>query len=379
MWNVSKDLLDQGDNEEIIAYSATQLKDPQRFLERVKDLRVNAEIEAFDLLELNDGRAFERTIRPQWVENKCVGCVLSFSDVSERKKAEAELNSIHHELVQASRQAGMAEVATNVLHNVGNVLNSVNTSASVVMDQVRGSKIKGVLRMATLLEENRNNLIGFLSQDNRAEQVLIYLKTLAEHLGEEHTTILHELGDLTKNIEHIKEIVAMQQSYAKVSGVEEIHSAPALINDALRMHSTALGRHQIKVVKNFENVPDILVDKHKVLQILVNLIGNAKYSLNESNREDRQLTLSISAKDGERLHLGVTDNGVGIASENLVRIFSHGFTTKRNGHGFGLHSGFLAAKEMGGTLHVHSDGVNKGATFTLELPIKCSSKNGATK
>jgi signal transduction histidine kinase len=65
----------------------------------------------------------------------------------------------------------------------------------------------------------------------------------------------------------------------------------------------------------------------------------------------------------------VRDNGVGILPENLTRIFGHGFTTKKDGHGFGLHSGALAAKQMNGALSVQSAGPGKGAAFTLELPI----------
>jgi C4-dicarboxylate-specific signal transduction histidine kinase len=375
MWNIPEEKLRPGLNADLIEYSATLVKNPEEFLARVKELASDPEMEAFDTIELKDGRVFERIVRPQRLGNKCVGCVLSFSDVTERKKAEADLETIHQELLQASRQAGMAEVATNVLHNVGNVLNSVNTSASVVMEQVRGSKVTGVSRMAALLEENRDDLLGFLARDNRAQQILVYLKTLSTHLGDEHKTILRELGELSKNIEHIKEIVTMQQSYAKVSGVEELHSAESLIEDSLRIHMTALGRHHVKLIRKYEPVPELLVDKHKVLQILVNLIGNAKYALNESDHEDRQLSLSVKANGGDRVFISVADNGIGIAPENLIRIFSHGFTTKKNGHGFGLHSGFLAAKEMGGSLSVHSDGPGKGATFTLELPINSRSKS----
>ena len=117
------------------------------------------------------------------------------------------------------------------------------------------------------------------------------------------------------------------------------------------------------------------VDKHKVLQILVNLISNAKYALSDSDAKERQLTIAISrqpsraSSDDGFAEVSITDNGIGIARENLIRIFGHGFTTKKNGHGFGLHSGALAAKEMGGSLSVQSAGPGKGATFTLSLPL----------
>jgi two-component system, NtrC family, sensor kinase len=143
----------------------------------------------------------------------------------------------------------------------------------------------------------------------------------------------------------------------------------------LRIHHGALDRHRIRIAREFEKVPDIIADKHKVLQILINLIGNAKYALSATENGDRRLTVGMRAAGGDRIRFSIQDNGVGIAQENLIRIFSHGFTTRKNGHGFGLHSGFLAAREMGGSLSVHSDGPGQGAIFTLELPVNVRSKS----
>ena len=174
---------------------------------------------------------------------------------------------------------------------------------------------------------------------------------------------------MRQNIEHIKEIVTMQQSYATVSGVHEIVNIRDLVEDSLRMNSGALDRHGVKLVRDFQEVPAINVDKHKVLQILVNFVRNAKYACDESGRKDKQVTVRI-ARDKDTVKISVVDNGVGITPENLTRIFAHGFTTRKDGHGFGLHSGALAAKEMGGSVSVHSDGPGLGATFTLELPTQ---------
>ena len=279
----------------------------------------------------------------------------------------------HKELAEASRLAGMAEVATSVLHNVGNVLNSVNTSAGLIADLVRTSKAKDIARVSALLEEHRTDLASFLIRQDRTVPLLAYLKALTEQVGSEQTTVLREVQELTQNIDHIKEIVAMQQTYAKVSGVTDFQSVAALIDDALRIHDAALVRHRVSVVRQFDPLPDMLLDKHKVMQILVNLISNAKYALAGLAAEQRRLILRVRLNGDNLLRISVADNGMGIASENLTRIFSHGFTTRRDGHGFGLHSGALAAREMGGALLAHSDGPGKGATFTLELPAR--SKN----
>jgi signal transduction histidine kinase len=196
-----------------------------------------------------------------------------------------------------------------------------------------------------------------------------YLGQLSEQLTSEQQRAIAELESLQQNIDHIKEIVAMQQSYAKVSGVTEIVNLTDLVEDAARMNSGALARHEVELVREYGEAPPLTVEKHKVLQILVNLIRNAKYACDESGRSDKQIKLKISQRDGW-VSVAVIDNGVGIPPENWTRIFSHGFTTRKGGHGFGLHSGALAAKELGGALTMHSDGAGKGATFTLELPLQ---------
>jgi PAS domain S-box-containing protein len=375
IWSIPRSVIETSENERLIAHCTEQMQDPETFLQQIKELHSRPEQISVDVLTFRDGRFVERVIHPQLMDGKCIGRVLMFRDITERKKAEANLQKAHAELVQASRQAGMAEVATNVLHNVGNVLNSVNTSASLVMDQVRASKVKGVSRVVELLEPHVNDLPEFLAREKRGPQVVEYLKSLSTFLGQEQTAMLNELTGLTKNIEHIKQIVAMQQSYAKASGVEEIHSPVMLLEDALRIHVGGLEQHQISIVRDYDKVPDIVADKHKVLQILINLIGNAKYALADTDNPRRQTTLAIKGNGKDTIRISVRDNGVGIAPENLIRIFSHGFTTRKNGHGFGLHSGFLAAKEMGGTLSVHSEGQGRGATFTLELPINARNKS----
>ena len=179
---------------------------------------------------------------------------------------------------------------------------------------------------------------------------------------------LDELSKLRKNIEHIKDIVSMQQSFAKVSGMKEAVPVTDLLEDALQMNISSILRHDVQVIKEFQPTPPVVVEKHKALQILVNLIRNAKQSCDEANRDVKLLTLRIMNGEG-CVRISVSDNGVGIPPENLNRIFNHGFTTKKDGHGFGLHSGANAVKEMGGLLNVHSDGVGKGATFTVELPV----------
>jgi two-component system NtrC family sensor kinase len=289
-------------------------------------------------------------------------------EIAERKSAQAQVEQIHGQLVGASRRAGMAEVATNVLHNVGNVLNSVNVSASVLEEQVEQSQVVNLSRLAGLLAEREQDLGTFLTTDPRGKQIPAYLKKLAEQLLTERGNSLSELKTLRGKIEHIKRVVTMQQSYAKVAGVEETTRVADLLEDALRMSSTSLQRHGVEVIREYGDVPELSTDKHKILQILVNLVRNAKDACAASGRPDKRITLRL-ANDDERIKISVADNGVGIAPENMTKIFAHGFTTKQDGHGFGLHGGALAAQELGGSLTVASGGPDRGAMFTLELPL----------
>ena len=263
----------------------------------------------------------------------------------------------------------MAEVATNVLHNVGNVLNSVNVSSSLIAEKVKNSKMANLAKVAALLQANEKNIGNFFNDDPKGKQLPGYLASLTAHLAQEQEEILRETGLLVNNIIHIKEIVAMQQDYAKSSGILESLVVTDLVEDALRMNTGAMMRHNVKVVRDFADLPPILTEKHKVLQILVNLIRNAKYACDESGRDDKRITLRLRNGD-DRIKISVIDNGIGVSAENLTRIFNHGFTTRKEGHGFGLHSGANAAKELGGTLTVFSEGIGQGAAFTLEIPAK---------
>jgi PAS domain S-box-containing protein len=288
-------------------------------------------------------------------------------DITERKRAQAELENLQKQLVDASREAGMAEIATNVLHNVGNVLNSVNISTGLIVQSVKKSRASSLARVVALLQEHAQDLGAFITHDARGKHVPEHLAQLAEHLRAEQESNVRELDLLRRNVEHIKEIVAMQQNYASFGGVKEMVNVVDLVEDSLRLNDGAFTRHEVEVIREFGEVPLLNVEKHKILQILVNLLRNAKYACQESGRADKRLTVRVANGEG-RVKISVIDNGVGIPAENLMRIFNHGFTTRKDGHGFGLHSGALAAKEMGGALTVQSAGIGQGATFTLELP-----------
>jgi PAS domain S-box-containing protein len=299
---------------------------------------------------------------------KIVGTFGISRDVTTTIETQKALEDANRQLMEATRQAGMAEVATGVLHNVGNVLTSINVTSNLLSDRFRDSKVTSIFKICALLREHASDLPGFFAKDPRAAKLPGYIESLATTLDKERTETMGDLATLLKSIDHVKDIIWMQQSYASVAGVVEPLQLPEAIEDALKLSNNALLRHNVHVERQFAKTPPARAERHKVLQILVNLISNAKKAMDCKEPSQRRLTLRIENTADETLLVKVIDNGIGIPAENLTKVFSHGFTTRKDGHGFGLHSSALAARQMGGSLQAASEGTGRGATFTLELP-----------
>ncbi|MDB6172831.1 MAG: Blue-light-activated histidine kinase [Chthoniobacteraceae bacterium] len=358
-----------------LQFVRNRTKYPDQFSEKVAHLFAHPSESSVDEIELIDGMVIERYSAPvTGKDGRHYGRIWTFTDITGRKRAEAERAVLNKQLVDASRQAGMAEVATSVLHNVGNVLNSVNVSATLVAAALKKSKVGALARVVTLLNQHSEDLSAFIDGDPRGKKLPEFLRQLSEQLNREQQRAITELESLRENIEHIKEIVAMQQNYAKVSGVTERLKITDLVEDSLRMNADSLLRHGINVIREYQEVPAISVEKHKIMQILVNLIRNAKHACDEACIQDKRITLRVTNGE-ETVTISVIDNGVGVPAENLTRIFNHGFTTRENGHGFGLHSSANAARELGGSLRAYSGGPGTGASFTLELPLVSNDSN----
>jgi signal transduction histidine kinase len=298
---------------------------------------------------------------------------------AERQIAAARAEQMQGELLSVSRMAGMAEIATGVLHNVGNVLNSLNVSVSMISDQVRASRVSGLSRSIELVDSFPGGLSAFLETE-KGKVLPTYLSSVSRRLSEENAKVLDELASVNRHVDHIKTIVAMQQSYARPSGIKENVSIGPLIDDALHMGESSFAKHGIEVVKDYAGPVTISTDRHKLLQIMINLISNARHALKDLRARmpdqigPHQLIVRVRSMPGV-VTIAVADTGVGIPAENLEKIFQHGFTTKQGGHGFGLHASANAARELGGSLHVVSDGPGCGATFTLELPVAVHEKD----
>ena len=318
-----------------------------------------------------DGTAIDVVINARYkpaVDGAEASCEGTLEDITERKRTARERETLHQQLVIASRQAGMADVATGVLHNVGNVLTSVNIIIHDMLERLDQSRLSHLHRVVAKLEAERSRLPAFLTEDPAGQKLPEFLGKLDTHLAGENARLRADIETLTRHFEHIREVIVTQQSSARLFGVSENLAASQLFEDALKLGADSVKRHGITVVQEFESVPPVNADRHKVLQILVNLLKNAKDSVLAAKVSSPTITARVRAAGPDQVALIVADNGVGIAPENVTRIFQHGFTTKKDGHGFGLHSCVLAAREMHGDLAVASDGVGRGARFILTLP-----------
>jgi len=275
-------------------------------------------------------------------------------------------------LLDTAHRAGMAEIATGVIHNVGNVLNSVNVSAKRAVERVAALDIADLNDVVGLMREHADDLASYLAIDEKGKLIPEFLAQLSGDLAGEKREALNELQSLTKNVQHIAEIVDTQQTYVQVAGTTAKVSINDMIEDALRITAAAMERHAVRVIREYEETPSIMTERHKVIQILVNLLSNAKYALDDCTTSERRITIRVRAPRGDQsiIRVEICDNGVGVSKEHFAKLFSHGFTTRKEGHGFGLHDSANAAKSLGGRLSAESAGPGQGATFTLELPFQ---------
>ncbi len=290
----------------------------------------------------------------------------------ERKQFLAEQEQLRSQLGEAAYKIEMADVASTVLHNVGNVLTSVTVAANMVESVVDQSSVTLVNRMAELIKAHDEDLGTFLTEDPKGKHIPSSLEKLGNHLIEEQRTVLKEMKGLVRNIRHMKQIIASHQTMAKSAGQAELISLIDVLSHAIELSFHPGDAKWMTIRRDYQEVPTVLVDQHQLLQILVNLLRNAKQAMRQQDQDSHELNLRVTyqEKDEASVTMTIQDSGIGIAPEHLSKMFTRGFTTKKDGNGIGLHSSILAIRNMGGSMHVQSDGVGRGATFTLTFPVQ---------
>ena len=279
-----------------------------------------------------------------------------------------ELKQAQARLVETARMAGMAEVASNVLHDVGNTLTSLVVDTEQMHTAVKASRVDRVSKVFSLLEAHREDLSDFVTHDVRGRQLFAYLPGLAAELTQERELLLRGLKGMSRNVERVRTIIHLQQDYPKATLLEEECELSEVMEEALRLQAGALRQAGVRVLMELAPLPRVTLDRHRLIQILLNLLSNARQSMEATEPGRRSLWLRLGA-DAEWIRIQVEDTGQGIAPEARGRLFNQGFTTRKEGHGIGLHSSALSARLMGGQLTLDSEGPGRGAIATLVLPF----------
>jgi PAS domain S-box-containing protein len=291
-------------------------------------------------------------------------------DISKRHaQAEVQLRA-HRQQVEAAHEAGKAEIAKSVLHNIGNVLTSLNVSAKLHLEKLAASRGANLGKAAKLLKDNEGNLARFIKESPQGRRLPAYLISVSEHLAEESRQLYTDAMSMVQHIEHMKDVIALQQVHGRASQVEEAVDLANMFEQSLALEGDVLRDRDIQIERNFADMPPVMLPKNLILQILVNLISNARHAVSAAGVRERKLILSISQPQTGLAMLSVQDTGCGISRNNLQRIFTHGFTTRKEGNGFGLHHAALLVEEIGGKLQAWSEGEGHGASFTLEFPAR---------
>lgn len=278
------------------------------------------------------------------------------------------LADTRRKVLDSAHRAGMAEIASEVLHNVGNTVNSANCSIEMLEDRFEKSKLSGLARATTLLQEQAPRATEFFGQDPRGPKLISYLITLNDSLQQERTDNQAEVTRLRETIRHIRDAIAAQQTFAGRSDFRQDVELAGLIETVMGMNQELVRSTETKVTIDLPPLPELQLNKSKMTQVLVNLVRNAIQAMQDVPSDRRHLKIVASCVEDSGIEIEIADTGTGFSDELKSRLFTHGFTTKPEGNGFGLHYCANAIRESGGNVSAHSGGPGQGASFRIRLP-----------
>ena len=301
-------------------------------------------------------------------KGKLMGYAFVIADITSYVKIQNEMKDQHQQMLTLAHRAGMAEIASGVMHNIGNLMNSLNVSTEKILEILKFSKLSGLTQANRLFSSAMENHVSLFNGDAKINLLPKYYEKLAVSLENEQARLKEESTTVLEKVILIKEAIELQQDYARFRNFNEPVNVVSVIDEALRILEPSFLKHDIIVEKKIENVDlEITTSRTRLMNILLNLFKNAMESINQNYPETKLIEVAL-VDFVDYLQISVIDNGAGIASVDFRRLFNYGFTTKSGGHGFGLHFCANAIKEMNGTIEAFSDGIGKGAEFKLTIP-----------
>ncbi len=280
----------------------------------------------------------------------------------------AQLEAVQAELVANAHKAGMSDIASNILHNVGNTLNSLKTTGYALAQTVATSKIQDLLKANELLKQNMPDIENFILKNPKGKKLLNYYLEIGDILKSENESELRDLKRLREKTDTITDMISAQQKYVHTSNFAELMDVHEVIDNALAISATDMRRKNISIEKQYKPVPKLFGQKIKLMHVLVNLLENAEEAVLKSEMGNKIIRITVEG-DEKQVLVTVADNGCGISKKNLTKVFAYGVTSKKGSHGIGLHSSANYVTEMKGRIWAESEGEGKGTKMNLSFPI----------
>ncbi len=279
-------------------------------------------------------------------------------------------------VVDSARLAGMSELSAGVIHNVGNVLNSVNVAAQMARKSLQTDDLNSLGVILRELQTHQGELDRYLADDPRGKHLIEFFDALVPKLESGFAKTGSEVLALAEGVEHIMALISsLENADSRVGLLEQVNLGQQM-DAAIELCQRSLDLGEIEIERHYDPHLRILVDRHKLMEVLINLVRNALQALMHVDAITPRLTLHVERTNDDCLSIKVADNGVGIEHEDLTRIFALGHSTKPGGRGLGLHLSANTVGEMGGNLTAHSEGPGRGSTFTLRLPDTAHARAG---
>lgn len=275
------------------------------------------------------------------------------------KERTDELEKANQEIVDQAHAAGMAEIATGILHNIGNAL--VPLGGSLHLIQVANNDLPVEQLKAYYLLKTESH------EDEDLKKISAQLETFRDEIKE-------YADGMADNLEHVTSILRAQQNFARSSSDIEDVDPYQLVEQAVKMQSYRMRTFHVEL--DFDRsieLPMLRTNRIKAVQVLVNVIKNAVDAMLDQDPKTRKLTIEVLMREG-LLDITIADTGPGIQAHVLDRIFTHGFTTKADGHGFGLHSCANVMMSLNGEIAVRNSPLTGGAEFRVSFPLESSNQ-----
>jgi signal transduction histidine kinase len=290
-----------------------------------------------------------------------------------RVRAAYRMRRLQEQLREQARNAGAAGATHGILHNVGNILNGVGVAA-LRLDRP-ASPLAALERLGEIWTENcrdPESAQHFLTADERGRRYGQALLHIIAELRAQHDAEREDARAIADSAQHALATISRHLQPQSEASLHEITDVAALIRRAIKLSAASAGAspesRTAHVHTNIAELPALYTDPHALLTVLINLLGNAHQALARNPQGPRDIRVRAHQHD-HHIIIEIQDTGIGIAPDDLPRLFHQGFTTRQDGHGLGLHMSRLSVQSLGGDIRAESPGIGQGATFTIVLPV----------